>query len=239
MKIIAWNCNMGFRKKAGFIIAHKPDILVIPECENKERLQFAEGVDLPKSSIWHGKNPHKGIGVFSFNNYRLELLDCHNPDFKNILPIAVTGGVTDFILFAIWANNPEDKDGAYVTQIWKAFHYYEHLFKDNKIILAGDFNSNTNFDKPRREGNHSTLVAKLEAKQIFSTYHKFYNQIQGKEEHPTWFMYRHKDKPYHFDYCFASMEFIKKLTSVEVGKYENWTMHSDHKPIIVEFDLMD
>lgn len=237
MKIIAWNCNMGFRKKAGAILSHKPDIIVVPECENQEKLQFDADVQLPNTIIWHGKNPNKGLGVFSFNNYKLELLACHNPEFKNILPIAVTGGEIDFILFAIWANNPEDKDGAYVTQIWKALHYYEDLFIGNKIVLAGDFNSNTIWDKPRREGNHSTLVAKLESKQIFSTYHKFHNQIQGKEEHATWFMYRHKDKPYHLDYCFASIDFIKNLTSVEIGKYEDWAMHSDHKPVIVEFDI--
>lgn len=237
MKLVAWNCNMAFRKKAPFILSYQPDILIVSECENLQRLQFTNGLELPHSSIWHGKNPHKGIGVFSFNNYKLELLGCHNPDFKNILPISVTGGKVDFILFAIWANNPEDKDGAYVTQIWKAFHYYEDLFTNNKIILAGDFNSNTNFDKPKREGNHSALVARLEDKQIYSTYHKFYNQIQGKEEHPTWFMYRHKDKPYHFDFCFASIDFIKKMTSVEIGKYEDWTIYSDHKPIMVEFDI--
>jgi exonuclease III len=237
MKIITWNCNMVFRKKAEYIFAHKPDILVVPECENQEKLKFAEGLQLPTDILWYGKNQHKGVGVFSFNDYKLELLDCHNTSFKNILPISVTGGKIDFILFAIWANNPDDKDGAYVTQVWKALNYYENLLSESKTILIGDFNSNTIWDKPRREGNHSTVIAKLEAKQIFSTYHVFYNQIQGKEEHPTLFMYRHKDKPYHLDYCFASIDFIKNMKSVEIGKYEDWTMHSDHKPLIVEFEL--
>jgi exodeoxyribonuclease-3 len=227
---------MGFRKKAEYIFAHKPDILIVPECENRERLKFPDGLMSPDDIVWHGKNQHKGIGVFSFNNYKLELLDCHNTDFKNILPISVTGGETDFILFAIWANNPDDKDGPYVTQIWKALKFYEKLLSENKTILIGDFNSNTIWDKPRREGNHSTVVASLEARQIFSTYHKFFNQAQGNEEHPTLYLYRHKDKPYHLDYCFASMDFIKKLKSVEVGKYEDWTMHSDHKPLIIEFE---
>ncbi len=236
MKIITWNCNMVFRKKAKYILAYKPDILIVPECENQERLKFAEGLQIPSDIIWYGKNQHKGIGIFSFNDYKLKLLDCHNPDFKNILPISVTDGKTDFILFAIWANNPEDKDGAYVTQIWKALKYYENLLSENKTILIGDFNSNTIWDKPRREGNHSTVVAKLESKKIYSTYHQFYNQEQGKEEHPTLFMYRHKDKPYHIDYCFASIDFIQNLKSVEIGKYEDWSIYSDHKPLIVEFD---
>ena len=30
MKIITWNCNMAFRKKAALILKHKPDILIVP-----------------------------------------------------------------------------------------------------------------------------------------------------------------------------------------------------------------
>ncbi len=227
---------MVFRKKAEHIFIYNPDVLIIPECENEERLNFSEDLKKPCDIIWYGKNQSKGIGIFSFNNYKLKLLDCHNPNFKNILPISVTNGEIEFILFAIWANNPEDKDGAYVTQIWKALNYYESIISESKTILIGDFNSNTIWDKPRREGNHSTVVAKLESKNIFSTYHRFFNQVQGKEEHPTLYMYRHKDKPYHIDYCFASIDFVENLKSVEVGRYEDWSMHSDHKPLIIEFN---
>ena len=228
---------MVFRQKAEFILEHKPDILIIPECENPDKLKFASQIQLPNDVLWHGDNPHKGLGVFSYSNYRFELLNCHNPAFKNILPIAVTGGEIDFTLLAIWANNTSDKDGAYITQVWKAIHFYENLLAEKKIILIGDFNSNTIWDKPRREGNHSTVVERLEAKNIFSTYHKFHNQVQGKEEHPTLFMYRHEDKPYHVDYCFASLDFIEKLKSVEIGTYGLWTKYSDHKPLIVEFEI--
>ena len=237
MKIIAWNCNMAFRKKAEFILAFDPDIAVISECENPEKLKFDIDTKLPTDILWYGTNPHKGLGVFSYSDYRFQLLDCHNPSFKNILPIAVTGGKVDFTLFAVWANNPEDKDGQYVTQVWKAINYYEDLIKENKTVLIGDFNSNMIWDKPRREGNHSTVVNKLEAKKIFSTYHKYYNQIQGKEEHPTLHLYRHENKPYHLDYCFASNDFIEVLDHVELGTYHDWTMHSDHKPLIINFNL--
>jgi len=237
MRIIAWNCNMAFRKKAAFIQHYHPDIVVVPECEQPEKLQFTSGTILPADTVWHGSNQHKGLGVFSFGHYRLQLLDCHNPAFKNILPIAVTGGKADFILFAVWANNPGDKDGPYVTQVWKAIHHYEHLLAGKRIILAGDFNSNTIWDRPKREGNHSTVVEKLAAKKIFSTYHRFHQQVQGKEMHPTQFMYRHQDKPYHLDYCFASAYFIKKLVNVEVGTYKDWTALSDHQPLIVTFKL--
>lgn len=237
MKIITWNCNMAFRKKAQFILVHQPDILIIPECENIEKLKFGKDVPIPTDILWYGTNQHKGLGVFSYSDYRFKLMDCHNPDFKNVLPIAITNGKIDFTLFAIWANNPQDKDGQYVTQVWKAINYYENLLSETKTILIDDFNSNTIWDKPRRAGNHSTVVSKLATKNIHSVYHKFFNQEQGKEIHPTLFLYRHENKPYHLDYCFASNDFINVLESVEVGTYEDWKMHSDHKPLIVTFEV--
>lgn len=50
-------------------------------------------------------------------------------------------------------------------------------------------------------------------------------------------MHRKIDKPYHIDFCFASLNLIKILESVEVGTYEKWTKYSDHKPLIVNFDF--
>jgi exonuclease III len=237
MKIITWNCNMAFRKKAAFILPLKPDILVVPECEHPDKLKFASSVKPPTAIFWHGTNVNKGIGVFSYSKYRFKLHDCHNPAFRHVLPLMVTGGEVDFTLFAIWAHNPDDKDGQYVTQVWKAIHYYDDLLKSQPSVLAGDFNSNTIWDRPKREGNHSAVVQKLAKKKILSTYHEFYKQQQGKEKHATWFMYRHQDKPYHLDYCFASDYFMQKLVKVQVGTWKKWSAYSDHKPLTVTFDI--
>ncbi len=49
-------------------------------------------------------------------------------------------------------------------------------------------------------------------------------------------MYRHKDKPYHSDYCFVSSDMLEKLQSVDIGDYDSWTKFSDHVPMIVNFD---
>lgn len=235
MKIITWNCNMAFRQKASVIFKYKPDILVIPECEHPDKLKFPAKISLPRDTLWFGRNLNKGLAVFSFGNYRLKKLRTHNPDIQTIIPIAVTGAGIDFTLYAIWAWNPDDADGKYVEQIWKALgHYDKHLNKD-KIILAGDFNSNTIWDKKYRIGNHSHVVNRLQEKNIFSTYHLHHKQEQGKEKHPTLYMYRHKDKPYHIDYCFASAILAKNLESVDVGKHRFWSRYSDHVPVIVTF----
>ena len=40
MRIITWNCKQGFRKKYSDIEFFNPDILVIPECESLDKIDF-------------------------------------------------------------------------------------------------------------------------------------------------------------------------------------------------------
>jgi exonuclease III len=235
MKIITWNCNMAFRKKAGLLMPYMPDILVIPECEHPDKLVFDNDIPSPTSSLWFGENKNKGLGVFSYGSYKLKTLAEYTDQYKIIAPIAVKSPALNLTLFAVWANNPADPDGQYVTQVWKAINHYKKLLGKRKLLLAGDFNSNTIWDKPRRAGNHSTVVATLQQKGISSVYHHHFTQVQGKEQHPTYYLYRHSDKPYHLDYCFASKQMMAQLKLVEVGEFEYWKKYSDHVPVITMF----
>jgi exodeoxyribonuclease III len=227
---------MAFRKKAEPILTYKPDILIVPECEHPDKLLFSIDTPKPTDTLWFGKNQNKGLAIFSYSNFRFTVLDIHNQDLQMIIPIAVTDGQFDFNLFAIWANNPTDRDGQYVEQVWKAIHHYSNLLTDTKTILVGDFNSNTIWDRKHRESNHSNVVKLLEDKGIFSTYHLYNKQTQGTEKHPTLYMYRHKDKPYHIDYCFASKDLLDKVSSVKIGDFDEWIKYSDHVPVVVTFD---
>ncbi|HEY9004047.1 MAG TPA: endonuclease/exonuclease/phosphatase family protein [Mucilaginibacter sp.] len=234
MKIITWNCNMAFRKKVDLLLQYQPDLLIIPECEHSDKIVSPEP---PTSAVWYGDNQHKGLGVFSFGDYKLQLLSRHEPSFKTILPIAVSSGDINFTLFAIWANNRQDKGNQYVGQIWKAIHHYEDLIKPERTILIGDFNSNSIWDKPRRIGNHTDLVKKLSLKQIKSVYHQHFDQAHGSELHPTFNLYKNIDKPYHLDYCFVSEDIMLKLTGMQIGLYDDWKKHSDHLPLIIDFNF--
>jgi exodeoxyribonuclease III len=226
---------MAFRKKATLIQKHKPDILVVPECEHPDKLQFSSNAINPTDILWFGSNQNKGLGVFSFNNYRLTKIENHNPEIKIVAPIAVHGGALNFTLFAIWANNPTDPEGQYVEQIWKSLHYYGSQMTSEKTMLIGDFNSNTIWDRKFRISNHSNVVKVLQEKGIQSVYHLRHNKIHGKEKHPTFYLYRHKDKAYHIDYCFVSRDLAQKLQKVKIGSYDYWKQFSDHVPVIVTF----
>ncbi|REH00083.1 endonuclease/exonuclease/phosphatase family protein [Flavobacterium aquicola] len=236
MKLITWNCNMAFRKKAEFILKEQPDILIVPECEHPDKLIFKNTIAQPTNQLWFGQNHNKGLGIFSYSDFKIELLSIHNAEFKYVLPLLVSNNKFKVIIFAIWAQKPEKHD-CYTEQVWNAIHFYSDLLDNENVILAGDFNSNSIWDKPNRIYNHTNLVGILKNKNIFSTYHTFHNQEQGKETTPTLFMHRKLERPYHIDFCFASKNLIDKMKSVEIGKYENWTKHSDHKPLTVTFEI--
>ena len=226
---------MAYRKKAYFILTHKPDILIVPECEHPDKLRFNINTPIPTDILWYGINQNKGLAVFSFSNYRLKLLDIHNAEIKTILPIRVTGGAFDFTLLAIWAYNPQDPHYKYIGQVWKAIEYYESLLRSEKVIIAGDFNSNVIWHKLKRRITHTMVIEKFKTLNIFSTYHAHLNIGQRIEEHPTYFMYRHLNRSYHIDYCFASADLIEKVEAIEIGTYEQWTKYSDHSPLMISF----
>ena len=237
MKLITWNCQGALRKKIDIIQKHQPDILVVPESEHPDNFINGSNSKKPGDFYWYGDNLHKGIGIYSYSDYKFELLSNFNQTFRYVLPFRVTGHGQTFTLFAIWAmNNKENYDARYIGQVWLAINYYADLL-GNHTILAGDFNSNKIWDYKGRVGNHSDVVRKLGERNINSVYHRHFGVEQGKEEHPTFFLHRKQNKSYHIDYCFASVDLIDKVRNVEIGTYESWGIYRDHSPIIITFDL--
>lgn len=237
MRLITWNCQGAYRIKADLILAHHPDILVVQECEHPDKYVYSPTYKRPDSQSWYGDSRHKGICIHSFNDYKVELMQHFNPKFRYILPFRVTGHGQTFTLFAIWAmSNKENYDARYIGQVWLAIDYYADLLKDSTILI-GDFNSNKIWDYKKRVGDHSDVVKKLADNNIHSIYHRHFEIEQGKEKHPTFFLQRNLNKPYHIDYCFASGNILDKVQNVEIGVFENWIAYSDHTPLTVDINL--
>ncbi len=237
MKLISWNCQGAFRKKAEIVLKYNPDILVIQECEQPEKINFNSCLQQPKDILWFGNSKDKGLGVFSFGDYKLKLFSQYNSDFRLIVPISIQGGKFDYTLFPVWASNSKDARNGYIEQVWKAINYYDTDFFSDRTIITGDFNSNRIWDSLHHRGNHSDVVDKLAKKNIFSIYHKYFKEDQGKESVPTFYSQRNKNKPYHIDYCFVSQDLFGIIKNFEIGFNEEWKTFSDHSPLIVEFNF--
>ncbi|MCX6679304.1 MAG: endonuclease/exonuclease/phosphatase family protein [Methanothrix sp.] len=228
MKIVSWNCKMAFRNKLNYVQGFNPDIVVVPECEN-----FGKQTT---KCIWFGENRSKGIGIFSYSDFEIELSPDYNASFKYIIPLIVKGP-TNFNLLAVWAMNDSiDIRKRYIGQVWLAINYYKELL-EGPLIIIGDFNWNKIWDaKPKYPlyGNLIDVIEILKDKEIKSAYHSFYEEEFGKETRPTLFMHHNKNKSYHVDYCFASKNF--KLENVEIGEYSDWAKKSDHMPLMITFN---
>jgi len=228
MRIIGWNCNMAFKNKAEIILRFNPDILVVSECE-----KIGEQTS---NFLWFGDNINKGLGIFSYFNYTIELHELYNDQFKYVVPIKVKGPF-NFNLFAVWTKQVDDKSKEYVGQLNLALDYYEKILNEPTIII-GDFNMDKKIEikyKYKDPARITSLWTFLKKKNIESTYHQYFDEELGGETKPTLFQWRKLAKPFHNDYCFASNNFIDKLSEVFVGEYVNWKIYSDHMPIIVTF----
>lgn len=236
MRIIEWNCQGAFRLKNKQILNLNPDILIIPECETENKLEFGSLTPQPNDFIWYGDTGKKGIGIFSFSNYKFKLLREFNPEFRYIVPLEVSDGINSFLLFAVWAmDNKNNPLARYVGQIWNAVNYYQSTLTNNTILI-GDFNSNQIWDEKERVGNHSDLVNFLNDLNIESLYHKQQNEIHGQESLKTFFMYRNLEKPYHIDYVFASQNLIKNGYNLTFENPVDWIYLSDHIPLILDIN---
>jgi exonuclease III len=239
LRVIAWNCARAFREKAAKVLALKPDILVVPECENPAACK-AQGwlSDFP-AWRWFGDNKNQGVGLFFCSEVQISECDWYDPEIRFIKPYTIKGFGLDFTIIPIWANNASQPRFRYVGQIWKFLEKYGHHLTGRDVLLLGDLNSNAIWDKKYRAGNHSDVVRLLQEMGIASLYHSFHNVAHGTEPDNTFFLYRKKEKGYHLDYIFGSRRLQQRLRHIQVGAYAEWITSSDHCPLICKFSFVE
>ena len=81
--------------------------------------------------------------------------------------------------------------------------------------------------------NHSALIQLLDSLGLVSSYHAFFQEMQGAETRPTCYLLWKEERPYHIDYCFLPKSWMSRVQQVEVGDYESWKQYSDHRPLIL------
>ena len=228
MKILAWNCNGAFRKKFDHLREISADILIIQECENPETSKDNNYKKWAANYIWTGENQNNGLAIFADRKIELRKHNWDSDGLKYFIPCSVND---NFNLIAAWCHG--DTPGfQYIGQFWNYLHRNKMKFEN--CILAGDFNSNTIWDKPLRTWNHSDVVRELRELKIESFYHLEKKEEQGQERTPTLYLQRNLNKPYHIDYIFGCEMLYNRLKCVTIGQPQEWLQISDHMPVIGE-----
>jgi exodeoxyribonuclease III len=231
---------MAFHRKFEAMMALDPDIAVVAECAAPALL--AEHIDLDRLSgkpVWIGDNPHKGLAVFAFNGYSLELSAIYRPGLRFLAPVAVSGPAA-FHLLAVWAQNLSGgiRRKRQPGPLRLALSHYRAFLASAPAVVAGDFNNNVIWDRPGWRMNHAAALASLAACGLMSAYHEIRGEAPGRELTPThYWRDRRKEGPtYHIDYIFVPRAWLGSSCRIEIGAFEDWCGSglSDHMPVTVE-----
>jgi exonuclease III len=228
VRIVVWNCRMGFAKKREVLYALEPDVAVVPECsQDAAKLCADDGY----STCWWGDNKNKGLAVIAAKPWALKTGS--PPTQKWVAPVTVSGPIP-FKLIAVWACRVGDiKEFNYIGQVFEAVNNHRRWFSDElPTVVCGDFNSNAIF-RPRKIRNHNAVVSLLDQRNIVSAYHAFFSEEHGEETKPTHYFWHQKSRPFHIDYVFLPNKWIP-TAKVTVGTYRKWRPLSDHVPLIVD-----
>ena len=234
---------MALDRKVDVLLDLAPDIAVVCECAEPERLRTrSRSAWMQSEPVWIGRNPHKGLAVFAFNGYAARLADLYQPSLRYVAPVHISGP-TECNLLAVWAQNAS-AGGIRKYQLGplrRALSRYRGFLGERPAVIAGDLNSNTIWDKPGWRINHSTKVRIMEDMGLVSAYHAIRGEPHGKESEPTlYWRDRTKDGPtYHIDYVFLPAPWIAKVRELSIGTFETWCGSglSDHVPVIVDIDV--
>lgn len=212
--------------------AFDPDIMIIQECEEPDKLHnmINDGYNV----LWIGDNKSMGLSIISKDYLKIKKLSIDDGKIKYMVLIQVNN---TFKIAAFWAmNDNKDFMKRYIGQVWIGLNNYLDQL-DKKTMVIGDFNWNVIWDRSDKPlyGNLSDLVELLKEYQIESSYHYLSDKNFGEETNKTFFMHKKADRAYHTDYMFIPTEFLGNINKFSIGKYEEWIEYSDHMPLMIDF----
>ena len=233
---------MALHRKFAALESLQPDIAIIPECADLDRLREKAPLFTPSNAAWIGENPNKGLGVFAFNGYEVALAENFDPSIKYVAPVRVNGHQS-FNLLAVWVmdENKHFRRNGPPGAALGAVKLYNGLFGERATVVAGDFNNHVRWDKEGFSNNHANVVSVLDRMGLVSAYHASHGVGHGDVREPThYWRDRKKDGPtFHIDYVFMPRDWVGRMREMTVGTFEEWcgSKLSDHVPLVIDIDF--
>jgi len=237
MRIVSWNCcwqKKGFTgEKRNEILKLNPDILIVQECKQDdwEKLNYSS-----EKGHWYGDgkesqgdpNKNLGIGILCNEKYSIDCSLFRGKDLSNMryaVPYIIKKGNEEILtIFSVWTKKIE----SYHVSILNSLEYfYEKI--NSPIVLVGDFNTGRQYGNKESGKFYEYIKKELKTKYLIE------NCAFWQEWLPTF--HNKKNGNYDFylnDHCFYEWRY--NVLSFGMGSWLHWSKHSDHIPIIIDFD---
>lgn len=226
------------RTKLPVILTEKADVYCFQETETPEKW-FAKYESEFHSPIYINDNKNKGICVLARKNTCFETVkwsdlftqcyygEIRDKTMKYFLPFKINHKYT---IVNCWCHKNNSEHFAYKGQLWKYLIENSHNVDINTVFI-GDFNDNAIWDDEDCWWNMTNNNTTLNQHGLYSSYHLFSKESFGKESEPTFFLYRHEDRPYHIDYAYAAPQ---NQLNFKILNQDVFLKYSDHLPIMLE-----
>jgi len=225
LRLVAWNSNYNTQRRSleasVALVEHlNADILVISET----------GPVAPVGGLraWYvGDVP--GLAVVASDG--VDLFPCPENEGAppRMLGFAVRGKF-NFDLLAAWPVSRKG-DPSYHEVLMTAVDRYARILGGERVIVAGDLNSNTRVSFQR--DTHPRFVSAMSDLGLRSVYHAASGEPHGEESIPT---YRHSPGPqrdFHLDYAFVSAA-LAGTAELKILHDSYWMTVGDHYPLVLE-----
>jgi hypothetical protein len=235
MRLMSWNINRGLARDLPRVINEAVDVAVLCEATATPPMPT---FDMPQVS-WcsAGDLDDRCLAVAGFGVDLYPLTERHG---QGRWTMAATSDVGIGVV-GIWTC---PRSGPYGPQAGASIDAYRDFLIEQPCIVAGDFNVSPNGTEDSRTGVLTGIFDKLADIGYHSAYHEFTGSAYGEEADPTYFHRYRRDEPFHIDFVFMHEALLAGVTEVRVGSFDDWvagtagvTGHSDHVPLIVDFDL--
>lgn len=213
MKILSWNCNGALRNKLDIILGEYADVYCFQESETPYKWEKIIEKDFHKP-IYINDNLHKGISILIRKNVTYSQTNFKNIFYNNKYGVIKDKSIKYFLSIKVenkytiincWCHKNKSEHFAYKGQLWKYLISNIDNFDENTILI-GDFNANKIWDDDDCWWNMSDNNKILNECTLYSAYHIKNKEELGKERIPTYFQYRHLDRPYHIDYAYVNQK---------------------------------
>lgn len=214
MRLATWNCARGpLARKREALDALGPDVVVMTEASPPDASM--------RDVLWFGEGRF-GVAMYARPPYRVKRLR-RALTVPCVYPVAVIGPVC-FTLIGVWTWPAP----TYKSALVNGLDAYRGI--RGARVVAGDFNGNVDFDKPRGRMKWSHCFDRLAEEGLVSAYHR--DRTFGREPDATHYFLWREERRFHLDYCFVPRQWT--ITHASVGSYTDWKTLSDHRPVIVD-----